>query len=254
MADFATALQARYEGKSGSFRSQGLVYRRASLGLFVNRIYRQMRLTLTPRLHLSFQTAPRQVFRLSANQTLERFRFPLAAVPPTLPALPTPALTPVAISAWRGGVPPFLETDIHSLEVRRVLQETSRLAVQVPTQMIQRLAARLERVETVRRLTLADTHEETSVSSARKRFSQSLPMVLPIPQVTLHRTQAIRVEEDQRPETRSQPAIRNGISNAPLPELASFPPTDMHIHRLADQVVQVINDRVTARQERFGRI
>jgi hypothetical protein len=252
LADFAAALQARYNGKSENFRSQGLVYRRASLGLFVNRIYRQIRLTLTPRLQLSFQTTPQQIFRLSANQTLQRFLFPVAAAPLTLPSFPAPALKPAAISVWRRGAPPFLEAGIHPLEIQRVVRETSRLISQVPAQMIQRLAARLERVETVRQYTPASQQKDSQALSASTRFTQPLPMAMPIRQVTLNRTQAIRLEEIQPSDPKSQHGMRKKISAAPLQEFSSYPPTDMN--RLADQVVQVINDRVTARQERFGRI
>ena len=85
-------------------------------------------------------------------------------------------------------------------------------------------------------------------------FTQLLPMALPIPQVTLKRTQAIRLEEDQSSVLGPLNGKHREGSVAPSPEFTPFPPTDMNIHRLADQVVQVINDRMTAQQERFGRI
>jgi len=213
----------------------------------VNRIYRQIRLTLTPRLQLSFQTSAPQALKLSADQILQRFLVPL-------PSFPTPALKPAAISTWRSGTRPFLEEVVHPLEVRRVVQETSRLIAQVPTQMVQRLAARLERVETVRHLTQPPPHKDSQVRSISTRLSQPLPMALPIPQVALKRAQAIRLEESQHADPRSKRGVHNRVSASPSTDFAAYPPTDMNIHRLADQVVQVINDRVTARQERFGRI
>lgn len=253
-AGFATALHARYGGRAEGFRSQGLVYRRASLCLFVNRIYRQIRLTLTPRLQLSFQTSSQKVLNLSTHQTLQRILVPLQAAPLSLPPFPNPALKTAAISIWRRGSVPFLKAAIHPLEIPRVVQETSRLAAQVPTQMVQRLAARLERVETVRRFTPAPPPKEGQVSSLSTRFSQPFPMALPIPQITLNRMQAIRAEETQHEDPRSQRGMRKQISAPPSLDFAPYPPTDINIHRLADQVVQVINDRVTARQERFGKI
>jgi hypothetical protein len=231
-----------------------LVYRRAALSLFVNRIYRPIQLAITPRLQLSFQASVRQVRNLSTNQTLERFLVPLQAALLSLPSFPTPALKPAAISTWRRGPAPFLEDSIHPLEVQRVVQETSRLTAQVPTQMVQRLAARLERMETVRYLIPAPPHKDGQGPSLSTRFAQPLPTALPVPQVTLNPMQAIRLEEDQSSDPRSPAAVRKQIGAPPLPNFAPYPPNDMSIHRLADQVVQVINDRVTARQERFGRI
>ena len=42
--NFAAALQVRYGERTMGFHGQGLVYRQARLGFFVNRIYRQIRL------------------------------------------------------------------------------------------------------------------------------------------------------------------------------------------------------------------
>jgi hypothetical protein len=245
---FAAALQARYDGRSEGFRAQGLVYRWAALGLFVNRIYHQVKLTLAPRLQLSFQAGSQQRFSLPTH-------LPLHSMPLSIPASPRPALKPVAVSIWRRGTPLISESDVHLLEIQRVVQETSRLTAQIPTQMIQRLAARLERVETVHQHTSAPRQKNSQILSASTpHFSQLPSKALPIPQVTLKRTQAIRLEDDQLSDPRSQNVNRRQFSAAQTPESTLFPPTDMNLYRLADQVVQVINDRVTARQERFGRI
>lgn len=250
-ADFSAALQARYDGKSRDFRRQGLVYRRALLGLFVNRIHRQTHLNLAPRLQLGLQTTPQRVLEVSAKQ---RFLVPSQSALLSLPGFPTPALNPAAVSIWRRGLTPSLEPDTHPLEIRQAVRDTSRLTAQIPTQMIQRLAARLERVESVRRFTTAAPQNDSQVPSISSRFAHSLPMALPVPQVNLNRMQSIRLEEDQRSDTKTQNATRKQIGGAPSTEWTSYPATDTNIHRLADQVVQVINDRVTARQERFGRI
>ena len=245
-AAFAAALQARYDGRSEGSRAQGLVYRRASLGLFVNRIYRQVRLTLAPRLQLSLQAGSQQHFSLPT-------KLPLHSAPPSVPAPPRPALKPVAVSIWRRGTPLISESDVHPLEIQRVVQETSRLTAQIPTQMIQRLAARLERVETVRHLTQPAPHKDSQARPASTRFSQPPPIALPIPQVSLKRMQPIRLDEDQGSDLRSQNPKRSPTS-VTTPEFSPFPPTEMNIHRLANQVVQVINDRVVAQRERHGRI
>jgi len=240
---FVVALQARYGERAGRFRSQGLVFRQATLGRFVSCIYQPVQLTLSPRLQLSFQTSSPQHFRLPADNTAL----------PTLPVFPTPALKPAGISVWRSEVVSPREGEYHPLEIRQVVQETSRLAIQIPTQMVRRLAARLERVETVRYLTQAAPPQGSQAFSGSPHFNQLLSKALPVPQVTLNRMQSIRLEESQSSDQRIN-GMRKQINPVRFAEFPSHPPSDMNINQLADQVVHVINDRVTARQERYGRI
>jgi hypothetical protein len=147
------------------------------------------------------------------------------------------------------------ETGTRSLEILHLAKGISWLTLRVNPQAIQRLVGRLERIETVRRYAASTGYPEGQTLPARVRFTQPVQAALPVQQVLLKKAGVV-IREDDRVHEIEQHHPPNRLPGWPSPawESPGFPPTEMSIQRLADRVVQVIDDRVIARRERMGRI
>lgn len=255
-AGFAAALQSRFGTLSGVYRSQGLVYRRNALGVWIQRIHRHAHLALAPRLHLTFQASPEHSARpQSVQPPLVWSQGHPTWLPPGLPAMPVPVLKPATVPDWHAGLASPAGAASRLLEIYHLEVGASGLTLRLNTQTVQRLAARLERLETVRHKTTPAVYSEDRALPTRTRPAQPVQAALPVQQVLIKKAPAVLMEEGRSEDLLPQhPPIRYAAWPSTAWDVSGIPPAELNIQRLADQVVQLIDNRVIARSERMGRI
>lgn len=118
-------------------------------------------------------------------------------------------------------------------------------------QLIYRLIARVERIETVTSITIKAKPDSISTPSRQISPPDNLLQAQPVSKVFRH-TPSVVMEPSLSEQHHQRPTIGRHSSNHP--KLAADPTSLIDVNRLTDQVVQAIDRRMIAYRERLGRI
>jgi hypothetical protein len=213
---FALPIRQRYQGKAGRWARLGLVFRQPGAGVIAVHAYHRHHVQVAPRFSLTMRTAP----------------------------------TPTGAQPHR-----LLETRVVQQPGAGFIQEHWRVE-----KLVQRLVARELRIDSMVTTGTAARPGETVapplVESAYEVRPQAEPAARPIQRIVRRATvEAIPYTQaagsDLPAPVRSQaqpPPGWTAVSAAPAPTLSGA-----EVKRVADQVLQVIDRRVTAHRERMGR-
>lgn len=257
-ARFAHAVLARYAGRTSPSQHAGLTYLAVGPRVFVQQSTHRQQIRLALRLALSVldwrSVANNRHVQLLQQPSVARQQ--QVIVPSSHARAPTrlPELR-VQLASARTLVMPTPQAALNEqaapefspAEIVSVVQQQGRVRLIAEQRMLQRLTQRAERIPMTAR-EVADPHSAAHAQAAGARSAPAVPRVLrraaPGPDDAAHTAHA------QRSMPRAVggwPRDAGGSEHA-----ATLDP--FQIQRLADQVVQVIDNRVIARRERMGRI
>lgn len=252
MAVFARQRMARLARMlHGPSSSASMVYRRREASAFYQTLQQRLSLSVQPRLTLVFRAAgiDRPTTESPAQPVASTRIAPPAPLPLVLPSPAWPSLKPIAAPAWGKIALPEAAGETAPLEAIRSAQTAISRMMLHSVQTVERLMAREKRLDLVQG---NPPQSGIAVASfASPVTSPAVPQSRPVPRITraqqaVNHPGAEEFEEPARPfhPTGRQPQPAWGSPTAALPDL----------NRLADQVVQVIDQRMVAHRERMGRI
>lgn len=280
-ASFAESILARYAGRSGRRLRPNLIYHRPGPGWIIQRVLQRSSPVLSLRLALNFTQRPgipsRQTTSVRDNSPAGRAaRFPLilessGMVPASVDAVhapirPTMLLTSQAAStASPMRLPRTRSAPMEAAYRRGAARQAHEarppvsavpLALSFDLGMTRPMTARGQRL---------------SMVQPSGRAAPASPAPRPVPRV-VHRPQAAPqpAQAGQRAaqfggDDAASGEFPAGLARTGSPYTGGWPGTDTsstapdglaphQVQRLADQVVQIIDDRIIARRERVGRV